>query len=189
MRDAIAQFRDALSARDIIAPDDLIADGRMHRCDVEGGKRGKGDAAYLLHLDGIPAGGFENWRDGLGWQTWKADTGRTFTAEERSAYRARLATTRRDRDTENATRKTEARARAAAIWAASTPGPHAYLERKSIEPHGARVYKGALVIPARDATGVLHSLQFIAEDGEKKFHVLRKPAAESSEAPYVEKDW
>lgn len=40
-RDAISQFCEALPARGIIAPDDLIADGRMHRCDVDGGKRGK----------------------------------------------------------------------------------------------------------------------------------------------------
>ena len=132
MRDAIEQFRNALRGRGILVPDDLQADGLLHRCDVDGGKRGKGDAAYLLHLDGIPAGGFENWRDGLGWQTWKANTGRTFTAQERAAYRARMETVRRERDAENATRKTEARARAAAIWAASKPGPHSYIERKGI---------------------------------------------------------
>ena len=33
-----------------------FADGSIHRCDAAG-KNGKGDAAYLLHLDGIPAWG------------------------------------------------------------------------------------------------------------------------------------
>lgn len=169
MPDPIDQFRDALRGRNIIPPDDLQADGRLHRCDADGGKRGKGDAAYLLHLDGTPAGGFENWRDGLGWQTWKADTGRTFTPAERDAYRTRMEAARRARETENASRKAEARERAAAIWAAAKPGPHPYLDRKGIEAHGARVYKGALVIPVRDAAGALHSLQFIAEDGTKRF--------------------
>lgn len=61
--DVIAAFRDALRARDIVPPADLIADGELHRCD-SAGKNRRGDAAYLLHLDGIPAGGFENWRDG-----------------------------------------------------------------------------------------------------------------------------
>lgn len=169
MREAIEQFRDALRGRGIIAPDDLIADGRLHRCDVDAGARGKGDAAYLLHGDGIPAGGFENWRDGLGWENWKADTGRTFTPDERAAYGARMVAARKERETENAKRKAEARERAAAIWAASKPGPHAYLERKGIEAHGARVSRDSLVIPVRDASGALHSLQFIALDGEKKF--------------------
>lgn len=43
-------------------PESIIADGSIHRCDVAG-RNGKGNAAYLLHLDGIPAGGLENWRD------------------------------------------------------------------------------------------------------------------------------
>lgn len=78
MSDPIQQFRSALAGRNIIPPDDLIADGRIHRCDVEG-KGGKGDAAYLLHLDSVPAGGFENHRDGLGWENWRADIGRRLT--------------------------------------------------------------------------------------------------------------
>ena len=169
MGDALDQFRDALRGRGILAPDDLQADGALHRCDVDGGKRGKGDAAYLLHLDGIPAGGFKNWRDGLGWQAWKADTGRTFTAQERAAYRARMEAARRQHEADKAARHADAANRAAAIWAAAKPGPHAYRERKGIDAHGARVYKGALVIRVRDATGALTSLQFIAEDGDKKF--------------------
>ena len=156
-------------SRGIAAPDDLRADGKLHRCDTEGGKRGKGDGAYILHLDGVPAGGFENWRDGRGWQAWKADTGRTFTAEERAAYRARMEAAHQQREADKAKRHAEAAKRAAAIWAASKPGPHAYLERKGIEAHGARVYKGALVVRVHDADGVIHSLQFIAEDGGKRF--------------------
>ena len=169
MREAIEQFREALSSRGIVAPDDLKADGLLHRCDVDGGIRGKGDGAYLLHLDGIPAGGFENWRDGIGWQTWKAGHGRTFTGEERAAYRVRMDAARREREAEDAKRKAEARERAAAIWAASKPGPHPYLERKGIKAYGARVYKGALVVRLHDAEGAIHSLQFIAADGGKRF--------------------
>jgi putative DNA primase/helicase len=70
--DPIQQLREVLTQRGIIPPDELIADGRIHRLDVEG-KNGKGDASYLLHLDGIPAGGFENFRDGLGWQNWRGN--------------------------------------------------------------------------------------------------------------------
>ena len=60
--EVIDRFRAALAARDIVPPAQIIADGSIHRCDAVG-KNGKGDAAYLLHLDGIPAGGLENWRD------------------------------------------------------------------------------------------------------------------------------
>jgi hypothetical protein len=32
----IAEFSDAMRRRGLIPPDDLIADGRLHRCRVEG---------------------------------------------------------------------------------------------------------------------------------------------------------
>lgn len=73
--EVIDRFRAALAARDIVPPESIIADGSIHRCDAAG-KNGKGDAAYLLHLDGIPAGGLENWRDGKGWESWRFDIGR-----------------------------------------------------------------------------------------------------------------
>ncbi len=118
--DTIAQFRDALAGRGIIPPAELVADGTIRRCDAEG-RGGKGDAAYLLHMDGIPAGGFENWRDGLGWENWRADIGRTLSATEEAAHRARIETARRERETEEAKRKAEAREHAAAILPESSP--------------------------------------------------------------------
>ena len=75
------QFRAALAHRDIVPPDELIADGKLHRCDAVG-RGGKGDAAYVLHLDGVSAGGFQNWRDGIGWQDWRADIGRSLSPAE-----------------------------------------------------------------------------------------------------------
>src|SRR4249919_2502423 len=77
--EVIDRFRAALAARDIVPPAQIIADGSIHRCDAAG-KNGKGDAAYLLHLDGIPAGGMENWRDGKGWETWRLDVERPLTS-------------------------------------------------------------------------------------------------------------
>jgi putative DNA primase/helicase len=72
MSAAVEQFRDALLHRNIVPPAEIIGDGKLRRCDAEG-RNGKGDAAYLLHLDGIPAGGFENHRDGLGRENWRSD--------------------------------------------------------------------------------------------------------------------
>ena len=42
--EVVDQFRAALIARDIVPPDPIIADGRLHRCDAAGA-RGHGDAA------------------------------------------------------------------------------------------------------------------------------------------------
>ena len=82
--EVIDRFRVALVARDIVPPERIIADGAIHRCDAAG-KNGKSDAAYLLHLDGIPAGGLENWRDGKGWESWRVDIGRELTPAELDA--------------------------------------------------------------------------------------------------------
>ena len=51
----------------------LEGDGKLGRCPVAGGKPGAIDGAYLLHLDGIPAGYIENFRDGHGPETWRAN--------------------------------------------------------------------------------------------------------------------
>lgn len=154
------QFRAALHARDIVPPEPIVADGRLHRCHAAG-RGGRGDAAYLLHLDGIPAGGLENWRDGLGWQTWRCELARALTDAERHnlVERSRAARAERDRDT--AARHAAARATAARLWAAAVPATadHPYLTRKGVQPFGLRVWRGVLLVPVRDLAGELHSLQ------------------------------
>ena len=94
------QFRTAAEARGILLPDHLEADGKLHRCPLWEGAHGKTDGAYLLHLDGVPAGGFQNFRDGLDWENWRADIGRQLTSEEEAANRARMEAQRAERDAE-----------------------------------------------------------------------------------------
>ncbi|GLH67311.1 DUF3987 domain-containing protein [Geothrix edaphica] len=174
MLDAVDQFKEALHARGLVPPVEIQADGEIHRCHAEG-RGGENDGAYLLHLDGIPAGGFENWRDGEGWENWRADIGRTLTPEEEAAHRSHTEAMRKAREAEDKRRKAEARERAKRVWDSALPCTgHPYLTRKGIKAHGARIVsngyrKGDLVLPVRDAEGKLHSLQFIGQDGGKLF--------------------
>lgn len=169
MTDPIQQFRDALVKRDIIPPTNLLADGTMHRCDAEG-RHGKNDVSYLLHSDGIPAGGFCNWRDGNGWQNWRADIGRAWTPAEEAAYRTKRGLDRMARQAEKAKREAEAKAHAGSLWADASPADgHAYLLRKGIAGHGVRMRLGKLLVPLYDPMGVMHSLQFIDSAGEKRY--------------------
>jgi putative DNA primase/helicase len=46
---------------------------------------------------------------------------------------------------------------------------HPYLDRKQIKPYGILARFGSLVIPLRDAYGLVQSLQFIDANGEKGF--------------------
>lgn len=184
----VDQFRDALKCRGIIAPTEVIANGTIQRCDAAG-KPGRKGGAYLLHLDGVAAGGFENHHDGKGWETWRADIGRKLAPVEELVIRERWEAQRNAREAETMRRQAETAARAHAIWEASsrTIGNHAYLERKRILPHGVRLCltdmnignmqcNGALVIPMRDAGGELRHLQFIAPDGTKRYLNGPKPA-------------
>ncbi len=148
MSDAIQQFRAALAERGIIPPADLLVDGQLHRCDAEG-KHGKGDAAYLLHLNDIPAGGFENHRDGIGWENWRADPGRILTGAEKAAHRAKVRAARREREASEIQRHAEAASRARSILDAATgdPAMHPYAQAK-------RVPLGPLVNAAPGPNGV-----------------------------------
>lgn len=170
MLEPIDQFRAALARRGIFPKGgEIVADGRIHRCDAEV-RGGEGDAAYLLHPDGIPAGGFENWRDGFGWENWRAEIDRTLSPAEEAAHRAKLESSRREREIEEAKRKATARKRALSVFEdAALCDSHPYAMRKGIQTHGARLLGDRLVLPLRDADGTIHSLQFIGKDGEKRY--------------------
>ena len=166
------QFRAALERRGIVTPARLIADGKLHRCDAVG-RGGKGDAAYVLHLDGVSAGGFQNWRDGIGWQDWRADIGRSLSPAEEEEHRRRIEIAAAERNADQARRQAEAADRARSIWeqAALDCSGHPYLIRKRIAAHGVRLHRGSLLaVPLRDpTTNRLLNLQFIGESGSKRF--------------------
>jgi putative DNA primase/helicase len=180
----LAQFRTAAAARGLLLPDHLDADGKLHRCELASGAKGKRDGAYLLHLDGVPAGGFQNFKDGLDWESWRADIGRQLTPEEEAAARARMEAQRAEREAEAKAKRDKARRKANAIWNSAKPAPaeHPYLLRKNVPSFGLRVgswpkweevrlsewrenrIPGVLLVPMRSASGTLHSLQAIYPD-------------------------
>ncbi len=168
MLNAIGQFRDAIQSAGLVPPSDIEPDGKLRRFSSNG-KKADDAGWYLLHDEGIPAGSFGDWRTGI-MQTWRADIGRTLTHAEETAHRAKVEAMRREREAEEARRKSEAKTKAAAIWQTGEPAPgdHPYLTRKGIKANGAKLYNDALLIPMR-ADGDIHSLQFIGPDGEKRF--------------------
>lgn len=69
-------------------------------------------------------------------------------------------------------RAEEAAVRAARIWANARPAPddHPYLAAKQAAPLGLRMdARGHLVVPLQDGDGCLHSIEFIAPDGAKRY--------------------
>ena len=81
--------------------------------------------------------------------------------------------TRPDEDAAPApTRADDAAARAARIWVPARPAPadHPYLAAKRAGPLALRMDPGGrLIVPLQDVDGRLHSLEFIAPDGAKRF--------------------
>lgn len=164
----IEQFRQAIQGAGLHPPDAIEADGVLHRF-ASSGKRGDDAGWYVFHDDTVSAGAFGDWRGGL-WRTWRADIGRSLSPQEESAHRARIEAMRREREAEEIKRRADAREKAALIWAEALPcAKHSYLARKGIAAHGARLSRDRLVLPIRDESGVLHSLQFIDADGGKKY--------------------
>jgi putative DNA primase/helicase len=166
------QFRQALAARSIIPPAEIVADGRMHRAAVEGARRGRADASYLVHPDGpVAAGGFENHKDGLGWQPWRANLDRRLNASEQAALKRRTTAIRAQREADVQERQATAAKRAESLWNAARPASnsHPYLLRKAVGAFGLRALREQLVIPLRDSSGRLWTLQFISPDGAKRF--------------------
>ena len=170
--DAVQEFRAIMIAHGLIPPEDIAADGKLHRCGIEGKPKSK-DGTYLIFEDGL-GGGFQNWING-DWQDWHVNGIHAWTEEEKSTHQAHVEAVKKQREAEERKRRTEAREQSAQIWEAAPPcEEHAYLTRKGVQSHNTRLatdgyHAGSLIIPIRDAKGVLHSLQFIGADGGKLF--------------------
>lgn len=168
--EAVDNFRQAMQEAGIQYSGEIIADGRLHRFHVDGHRPGTCNGAYKLHLDGMPAGWFQDFKTGIS-QTWRAGTSRKLSHQEIIAYRARVDEEKRQRELERHNRHQEAAAKAAHVWscARSAAEDHPYLAKKKIQPHGVRQLKDALCIPLHDESERLVNLQFITADGRKRF--------------------
>lgn len=129
---ATEQFRAAIMAAGLSPPDVIEHDGKLHRF-APNGKKHDDAGWYVLHVDGIPAGAFGDWRTKQS-ETWRADVGRTLTPAEETAHRERIKAAQAAREAEEARRHAEAARKAAALWKAATPAApdHPYLQRKGV---------------------------------------------------------
>ncbi|MEW8513302.1 MAG: hypothetical protein AB2608_20885, partial [Candidatus Thiodiazotropha sp.] len=166
MYDALSNFRDAIRAAGLEPPDG-IEPGKLHRFPGNG-KRPSNRAGWCLLFDDGLGGCFGDWSTGFS-ETWQAKRDKPYSRAERSAFARRAEEAKRQAEVERNARQVNAANRAAAIWNAATPAPgkHPYLIRKRIQPHGARIHKGALTLSVVDFTDRMTSLQFIAADGGK----------------------
>ena len=164
MNNIIESFKNAMRDAGITPPDVIIADGHLHRF-----KNDKGQLTgwYSLHIDGIAAGAFGDWKLGIK-ERWKME-GRKLTDAEKKDFAIECHRQKKIRQAEEKARHETAIQKAAYIWSRSTSiTNHQYLINKQVKAHNVRCYRGSLVVPLYDETGRLVSLQFINADGSKK---------------------
>lgn len=167
------EFSDVLrSIGSVVTGEHPIMDGKKHRIRVEGDKQGERSGFYVGHLDGHPAGYVKNNRTGIETK-WKSK-GYTLTDEERATLHALAAKKIQERAEAQRQEQEDAAQRVSKqlseLIPITTPTP--YLQNKKIEPH-AGIFTDSeaktTYIPAIDANGTPWSMQYIKEDGTKRF--------------------
>jgi len=216
----IDRFLAAMAEYGLETSDTIIDDGKLHRFKVKGDRDKTG--WYVLHNDNSPVAQFGcNKRYGDEKLSWVDKVGRRkLTPEERRAFAQKMQQQEEQRAADERVRHEMAKARAEDIWKAGKviqeDDDHDYLIDKGVYAYGLRrgrweyvsdegeislVSDDALLIPVRDRTGTLHSLQGIfpnsqnflkrnkdyLKNGAKRglFHAIGKPKPREANGPLV----
>lgn len=165
-------FLDAIRAAGLVPVKelDLHGDGKLQRYRVEGDKAGSRNGWVVFYTHPVAAGAFGSWKTGEQ-HAWREQSSKPQTPAERAELQRQLKAMQQARAAEQALVHEAARERAARLWATARPATnaHPYLQRKRVNAYGIRQLRDMLLIPARDANGALHTLQFISADGTKRF--------------------
>ncbi len=168
--DAVADFRSEILAVLGSAPDHIVPDGEPHRFRVEGDKRSKRSGWYIMHLDGVPAGSFGNWKTGQK-ETWSKVDRNRLTAREQAEIQRHF----REQQAKAARKRQEAQDEAAEKvrklweWAKPADPMHPYLQNKQMPPMQLRQHGEVLFVPLTDGHRMVN-LQRIFPDGSKRFY-------------------
>ena len=167
------EFAEALTSLGcVLTGDHPIMDGQKHRIGVEGDKKGEQAGFYVGHLDGRPAGYIKNNRTGIDMK-WKSK-GYSLGPQEKAKLQAEAADKLAARQAEQ-DRQQEAAAQRVSLQMdslvpVSVPTP--YMLAKGIQPHAGAMTDAEgqkTYIPATDADGKQWTMQYIQEDGTKRF--------------------
>ena len=156
----------------IVSGEHPIMDGKPHRISTEGDKNGEKAGFYVAHLDGIPAGYIKNNRTGAE-LNWKCK-GYILTDEQKATLKgeAREHQQTRQRELEAKQKSTALKLQQKLSRLTEVVEPTPYMQAKGIQNHYG-VYtdseKRLTCIPATDCEGTLWTIQYIAEDGTKRF--------------------
>ena len=157
-----------------LSAEDLRVDGSYHRFKPEGERKKKKSGWYkffsIVTKTGreVIVGAY-----GRGPDTFKVRPSQSeWTLEEREEFKRKHAERQRELDKERAGHADEAAARAQKLWDRFKDriGAAPYLRKKNVKPFGVRFGpRGAVMVPVRNAAGELRAIQWIDEEGGKRF--------------------
>jgi len=167
------EFAEAMQSVGLTVPaGHPIMDGKRHRVPVLDDKKGEKTGFYIGHLDGHPAGYIKNNRSGVDIK-WKSK-GYTLDPEQKAVLQAEAAQKLQDRAAEQEATQAQVAQRVVNQMRYLEPimEPTPYLQAKGIGVHpgaftdreGQKTY-----LPVYDKDGTQWSMQYIQEDGTKRF--------------------
>ena len=173
-KDYISQFRDFL-ANNGYEPDPkkgLITDGSVGRAYINIGNQRKLVGWYQAWLDqSSPFGRIGDYRVSADQPTatWKPENSKNYRMTKEQ--KAEIEELRRQAEVKSQEKYTQAALRAQSIWdQCDEVERHPYLEKKQVLSYGLRKDKhDNLVIPLKDGQGTIVGLQYISDEGEKRF--------------------
>lgn len=166
------EFKAACEAAGLKIAGEPIMDGKRYRVPLLGDKSDATKGVYIGHLDGHPAGYIENFKTGVK-MNWKSK-GYSATDEEKAKIMADAAQKLEERTTEREEKHQEVASKVQLDIQKLQPPIQqtTYLAAK-----GVVVQKGVLTdkagkrtyIPAQDINGKVWTVQYIRDDGSKRF--------------------
>ncbi len=161
------EFKDAIKAVGM-EPPEVIEPTKFYRFPGLGKNKSNRAGWCKLFADGN-AGSFGDWSSGFS-QYWQMKRNKPYSFEERAEFNRQLKAVKAQALKEQITKHTQAAIKAKEIWKAATTAPYnyPYLKHKGIRTHGAKVYRGALVLPVLNIDKQITSLQFIDSQGRKR---------------------
>lgn len=161
----VLDFVEAMRCAGVNGKEHIIADGQIHRFPT-GGKNDQ-DGWYVFY--GM-AGAFGDWRRDIR-EKWSVNKGQ-LTDRDKEKLREQITKAKQAAKEEQFRKHEETAALALEKWVSLSERGHSpYLEKKKVNGFGVRynMDKDVLIIPLKDITGKLWSLQWINPDGTKRF--------------------
>ncbi|TXI39695.1 MAG: DUF1738 domain-containing protein [Nitrosomonas sp.] len=138
--DAQSEFATVLRDNGCIVEDNHpVMDGLSHRIKVEGDRPGEKSGFYVVHMDGHPAGYFNNHRTKVEIR-WKAK-GYSLTEAQKAAFAAQVAIKQQERKAEQQVQYVKVAQVIKELLAIAPPAnaDHPYLQDKNVRPDGIKV--------------------------------------------------